>query len=104
MVMRQVMHISAEQFFRLVAQHLGPCSIDERAAPLCIDPVDSFSGGFQQELHQPSHPLSFLLRPLALGDVAHDGHYIATIQLNVADINFNRENRAVFRDAGLRPF
>jgi len=68
-MMNQFVHVPTQRLFGSVSKHFARSPIDECAASLQIDPVNPLARGLQQHLHLLRDAVSFLLRPLALGDV-----------------------------------
>ena len=58
--MRELVHLLADQLFRLVAEHLGAPPVDEGDRAIRIESVDAFAGCVEQLADVRLEPLSFL--------------------------------------------
>ncbi len=60
-MMHQIVHIRAQGFFGPVPNHFAGGAIDEGAVALQIDPVNTLSRKFKEQLHLLRDLISFLL-------------------------------------------
>ena len=53
-VMDEVVHVAPQHLVRLEAQHARASAVNEDAAPIEVDAVDSITGRLEQQLELPS--------------------------------------------------
>ena len=90
--MQYFVHVPAEKLFGWIAHQFRTGPVDERATSPQIDPVQTLTRGFEQQLELLRQPRPLLFGLPSLGDVAHERiEQVRLLDTHVSDCQFDGE-------------